>query len=272
MAARLVHRPRQPEHAPPGRRPRRLRVRQRLLRRRPAVLDRGRQRRRHAAAAPGRALLARRQRHALRPGAGLQHRRAFLRLPARQLRRALRRRRPDGLDRPKMMSIGMHSPPARQARPDRRAAALPRPHRRHEQVWVARRIDIARHWKAVHPYAARRGPVARPGSCMSPLLRSPLEDRHDDDSRPRPPPRPARRRGHRHRRDRLAGVRRLSREADPHRRHLRRRRRERHRRPGRSASSSPRSSARRSSSTTSRAPAAASAAPTSSSRRPTATP
>ena len=39
VAARLVHRPRQPEHAPPGGRPRRLRVRQRLLRRRPAVLD-----------------------------------------------------------------------------------------------------------------------------------------------------------------------------------------------------------------------------------------
>ena len=23
---------------------------------------------------------------------------------------------------------------------------------RHEGVWVARRIDIARHWKATHPY------------------------------------------------------------------------------------------------------------------------
>ena len=40
-AAGLVHRPRQPEHAPPGGRPRRLRVRQRLLRRRPAVLAAG---------------------------------------------------------------------------------------------------------------------------------------------------------------------------------------------------------------------------------------
>ena len=38
-AARLVHRPRQPEHAPARGRARRLRVRQRLLRRRPAVLD-----------------------------------------------------------------------------------------------------------------------------------------------------------------------------------------------------------------------------------------
>jgi hypothetical protein len=24
---------------------------------------------------------------------------------------------------------------------------------RHDQVWVARRIDIARHWKAAHPLA-----------------------------------------------------------------------------------------------------------------------
>jgi len=23
----------------------------------------------------------------------------------------------------------------------------------HDKVWVARRIDIARHWKATHPYA-----------------------------------------------------------------------------------------------------------------------
>ena len=40
-AAGLVHRPRQPEHAPPGGRLRRLRLRQRLLRRRPAVLAAG---------------------------------------------------------------------------------------------------------------------------------------------------------------------------------------------------------------------------------------
>ena len=49
VAARLVHRPRQPEHQAPGRRPRRLRIRQRLLRRRPAVLDAGREERRHDA-------------------------------------------------------------------------------------------------------------------------------------------------------------------------------------------------------------------------------
>ena len=48
-AAGLVHRPRQPEHAPAGGRLRRLRVRQRLLRRRPAVLDAGAQERRRVA-------------------------------------------------------------------------------------------------------------------------------------------------------------------------------------------------------------------------------
>ena len=46
-----------------------------------------------AGAAPGGALFAGHQRHALRAGAGLQHRRALLQLPARQLRRAVCRRR-----------------------------------------------------------------------------------------------------------------------------------------------------------------------------------
>ena len=42
-AAGLVHRPRQPEHAATGGRLRRLRIRQRLLRRRSSVLDEGAQ-------------------------------------------------------------------------------------------------------------------------------------------------------------------------------------------------------------------------------------
>jgi peptidoglycan/xylan/chitin deacetylase (PgdA/CDA1 family) len=25
---------------------------------------------------------------------------------------------------------------------------------RHDRVWVTRRIDIARHWRSVHPFAA----------------------------------------------------------------------------------------------------------------------
>ncbi len=58
---------------------------------------------------------------------------------------------PDGLDAPKMMSVGLH---CRLAGRPGRAAALERflDHiGRHQQVWVARRIDIARHWIAAHP-------------------------------------------------------------------------------------------------------------------------
>lgn len=58
---------------------------------------------------------------------------------------------PDGLDRPKMMSIGMHC--RLLGRPGR-ITALQRflDHiQQHDKVWVARRLDIARHWKATHP-------------------------------------------------------------------------------------------------------------------------
>jgi allantoinase len=58
---------------------------------------------------------------------------------------------PSGLDRPKMMSIGMHC--RLLGRPGR-ITALQRflDHiQSHEHVWVARRLDIARHWKATHP-------------------------------------------------------------------------------------------------------------------------
>ncbi|MDQ6626861.1 MAG: allantoinase PuuE [Pseudomonadota bacterium] len=59
---------------------------------------------------------------------------------------------PEGLDRPKMMSIGMHC--RLLGRPGR-IGALRRflDHvARHEHVWVARRIDVARHWQAEHPF------------------------------------------------------------------------------------------------------------------------
>jgi allantoinase len=59
---------------------------------------------------------------------------------------------PNGLDRPKMMSVGMHC--RLLGRPGR-IVALQRflDHvQQHERVWVCRRIDIARHWKHVHPY------------------------------------------------------------------------------------------------------------------------
>jgi putative urate catabolism protein len=58
----------------------------------------------------------------------------------------------EGADQPSMMSIGLH------------CRLLGRPGRfralqrfldyieQHDRVWVARRIDIARHWKRVHPY------------------------------------------------------------------------------------------------------------------------
>lgn len=58
---------------------------------------------------------------------------------------------PAGLDRPKMMSIGMHS--RLLGRPGR-ITALQRflDHiQSHPGVWVARRLDIARHWKTLFP-------------------------------------------------------------------------------------------------------------------------
>ncbi|XAH25399.1 allantoinase PuuE [Xylophilus sp. GW821-FHT01B05] len=59
----------------------------------------------------------------------------------------------EGAESPKMLSVGMH------------CRLLGRPGRivalqkfldhiaRHDRVWVCRRIDIARHWQAVHPYS-----------------------------------------------------------------------------------------------------------------------
>ncbi|MCP6373801.1 allantoinase, partial [Klebsiella pneumoniae] len=52
---------------------------------------------------------------------------------------------------PKMLSVGLH---CRIVGRPARAAALERflDHvQSHEKVWIARRIDIAEHWKAVHP-------------------------------------------------------------------------------------------------------------------------
>jgi putative urate catabolism protein len=59
---------------------------------------------------------------------------------------------PAGLDRPKMLSVGLH---CRLAGRPGRTAALARflgYVMGHDRVWVARRIDIANHWKTVHPY------------------------------------------------------------------------------------------------------------------------
>ena len=58
---------------------------------------------------------------------------------------------PQGLNRPKMLSIGMHC--RLLGRPGRlRALQKFLDHiQSHDQVWVCRRIDIARHWRATHP-------------------------------------------------------------------------------------------------------------------------
>jgi allantoinase len=61
----------------------------------------------------------------------------------------------EGAERPRMMSVGLHMRLV--GRPGR-FAALQRflDHvQRHRDVWLCRRIDIARHWIAHHPYEAR---------------------------------------------------------------------------------------------------------------------
>jgi allantoinase len=59
---------------------------------------------------------------------------------------------PNGLNAPKMLSVGLH---CRLIGRPGRIAALERfidYVRRHEQVWICRRVDIARHWITTHPY------------------------------------------------------------------------------------------------------------------------
>ncbi len=61
---------------------------------------------------------------------------------------------PAGLDRPKMLSIGLHcrliGRPGRLASLERFLDYV----QSHERVWVTRRIDIARHWQSTHPHAS----------------------------------------------------------------------------------------------------------------------
>ena len=60
----------------------------------------------------------------------------------------------EGQTRPRMMSIGLH---CRLAGRPGRTAALERfleYAQGHDRVWFARRIDIARHWIATHPFGA----------------------------------------------------------------------------------------------------------------------
>lgn len=63
---------------------------------------------------------------------------------------------PQGQDRPKMLSIGMHC--RLLGRPGR-FRALQRfldYVQSHEQVWICRRIDIANHWINTHPYQEKK--------------------------------------------------------------------------------------------------------------------
>ena len=61
----------------------------------------------------------------------------------------------EGAERPAMMSVGMHC--RLLGRPGRmRALQHFLDHlESHDRVWVTRRLDIARHWKTVHPFDAR---------------------------------------------------------------------------------------------------------------------
>jgi putative urate catabolism protein len=60
--------------------------------------------------------------------------------------------RQEGATHPKMMSVGLHmrliGHPARAAGLQRLLDYM----MRHEDVWITRRIDIARHWMSQHPY------------------------------------------------------------------------------------------------------------------------
>ena len=61
---------------------------------------------------------------------------------------------PNGLNQPKMLSIGLHcriiGRPARLASLARFLDYV----QQHDKVWVTRRIDIAEHWRLAHPYQA----------------------------------------------------------------------------------------------------------------------
>ena len=61
----------------------------------------------------------------------------------------------EGRTQPKMMSVGLHmriiGHPSRAAGLERLLDYVAR----HRDVWIARRVDIAEHWRATHPYPGR---------------------------------------------------------------------------------------------------------------------
>ena len=122
------------------RRARRVPLRLRLLRRRPAVLDAGRRQADHLVVPY--TLDTNDMRFAI--AERFRHRRRVLHLPARRVRRAVRRRRRQA--RRRCCRSGCTA--AWSGRPAR-IAALERflDHvQAHDDVWIARRVDIARHW------------------------------------------------------------------------------------------------------------------------------
>ena len=61
----------------------------------------------------------------------------------------------EGATRPKMMSVGLHmrlvGHPARAAAFERFLDYVAN----HQGVWITRRIDIAKHWRDIHPFQMR---------------------------------------------------------------------------------------------------------------------
>jgi allantoinase len=59
---------------------------------------------------------------------------------------------PAGLNAPKMLSVGLHcriiGRPARIGALERFLDYV----QQHSQVWICRRLEIAQHWIAIHPY------------------------------------------------------------------------------------------------------------------------
>src|SRR5690606_22834400 len=62
---------------------------------------------------------------------------------------------------PKMMTVGLHCRLAGRPGPFPGPQRLLEHVRRRDRVWIAKRIDIARHWREHHPYVA---PAVRPSS------------------------------------------------------------------------------------------------------------
>ena len=62
----------------------------------------------------------------------------------------------EGATTPALMSVGLH--PRIVGRPARALAAVLDHMLKHDRVWICRRIDVARHWRATHPFGS-----AQPG-------------------------------------------------------------------------------------------------------------